>query len=291
MKTKLLSVPDWGKVLNDIGFADAPSPSDIEARIVKELTRGKVTFEDAGSEPIEKGFRVAIRTQSSLPKFNKEKTTLTVGAGLYDPTVEERLVGMRAGESAEVAVKGEAVCLTVLKAERKHIPELTDEMAVELGIEGVDSLAAYRAFMAGKIRTAYASELGKKVLEKLVEHAAFSAICEEDITQVIDLEYAALNARFGLDKLSPEEWARDFGKVELKEYYEQIYPDVAMIFGTTGKESFYGSRKENAISAIKNSLVLQGILGSETDPTIEPKTESKLKEAFADQLINTVFGG
>ena len=164
-------------------------------------------------------------------------------------------------------------------------------MAVELGIEGVDSLAACRAFMAGKIRTAYASELGKKVLEKLVEHAEFSAICEEDITQVIDLEYAALNARFGLDKLTPEEWSRDFGRIELKEYYEQIYPDVAMILGTTGKESFYGSRKETAISTVKKCLVLQSILGVETDPTIEPKAESKLMEALADQIKKSVFGG
>ena len=124
MKTKLLSVPDWGKVLNEIGFADAPSQNDIEARIVKELTRGKVTFEDAGSEPIEKGFRVAIRTQSTLPKFNKEKTTLTVGAGLYDPTVEERLVGMRAGRAQKSRSKARLCASPCLKPKGSISPSL-----------------------------------------------------------------------------------------------------------------------------------------------------------------------
>ena len=80
MITKLISVPDWEELLNETGFADAPTAEDVEARIVKELTRGKVTFVDAGDAPIENGFRVTLRTESMLPKFNKEKTTVTVGA-------------------------------------------------------------------------------------------------------------------------------------------------------------------------------------------------------------------
>ena len=291
MITKLISVPDWEKVIDEIGFSDAPTAEDVEARTVKELTRGKVTFVDAGDAPIENGFRVTLRTESVLPKFNKEKTTVTVGTGLYDRGVEELLVGMRAGESASVIARGESVSLTVLKAERKRIPELTDEMVRELNLECVDSLAAYRAYMAGKIRTAYASELGKKVLEKLVTSAEFSAISEEDITQVIDLEYAPLNARFGLDKLTPEEWANDLGRAELKAYYEQIYPEVAIIFGTTGKESFYEVRREPAINTVKDCLVLNEILGTFVDPTKEEKAEKKLMEMFTELINDKIYGG
>lgn len=291
MMTELISVPDCGKVLNEIGFVDAPTSEDIETRIVKELTRGKVTFVDAGSAPIENGSRATIRTESVLPKFNKEKTTVTVGAGLYDRGVEGRLVGMRVGESASVTVRGENVYLTVLKAERKHMPTLSDEMVRELNIEGVDSLSAYHVYMTEKIRTAYASELGKKVLEKLVECAEFSEISEDDITQVIDLEYAPLNARFGLDKMTPEEWKNDLGRAELKAYYEQIYPDVAIIFGTTGKESFYEVRREPAISTIRNCLVLNAVLNTSVDPTKEEKAEKKLMETFTELIIEKNYGG
>ena len=134
-------------------------------------------------------------------------------------------------------------------------------------------------------------ELGKKVLEKLVTSAEFSAISEEDITQVIDLEYAPLNARFGLDKLTPEEWANDLGRAELKAYYEQIYPEVAIIFGTTGKESFYEVRREPAINTVKDCLVLNEILGTFVDPTKEEKAEKKLMEMFTELIFDKIYGG
>ena len=291
MKTKLISVPDWNSRLREIGWDDAPTAGDIENRVVRELTRGKVTFVDAGNAPIENGFRVTLHTESALPKFNRDKVTVTVGSGLYDRTVEERLSDMRVGDSAQVTVKDEPVCFTVLKAEKKHVPELTDEMVHELSIEGVDTLPAYRAYMARKIKTAYASGLLEQLLEQLVSASVFSETEGADIEKVIDLEYAPLNARFGLDRLTPEEWKNDLGRTELKAYYEQIYPDVAIVFGTTGKDSFYEVRREPAIRTIRECLVMNACLGSDVDPTEEPNAKKTLTEAFTNRITETVFGG
>ena len=291
MKTNLISVPDWNSALRGIGWSDAPTAADIENRVIKELTRGKVTFVDAETAPVENGFRVTLHTESALPKFNRDKVTVTVGSGLYDRTVEGRLLDMRVGDSAQVIVKDEPVRFTVLKAEQKHVPELTDEMVRELSIEGVDTLPAYRDYMARKIKTAYASGLLEQLLEKLVSASVFSETDEADIEKVIDLEYAPLNARFGLDKLTPEAWKNDLGRTELKAYYEQIYPDVAIVFGTTGKENFYEVRREPAIRTIRECLVMNACLGSDVDPTEEPNAKKTLAETLTKQIMETVFGG
>ena len=291
MRTKLLSVPDWNSLLREIGWNDAPTAADIENRIVKELTRGKITFVDAETAPIENGFRVTLHTESVLPKFNKEKVTVTVGSGLYDRTVEDRLLDMCVGDSAQVTVKDEPVCFTVLKTEKKHIPVLTDEMVRELSIEGVDALPKYRAYMARKIKTTYASKLLEQLLEQLIQASVFSETDEEDVKKVIDLEYTPLNARFGLDKLTPEEWKNDLGRTELKAYYEQIYPDVAIVFGTSGKESFYDVRREPAIRTIRECLIMDDCLGLDVDPTEDPNAKKTLVEAFTKRMMETVFGG
>lgn len=291
MKTKLISVPDWNSKLHEIGWNDAPTTADIESRVVKELTRGRVTFVDADSSPIENGFRVTLHTESALPKFNKEKVTVTVGSGLYDRTVEDRLLDMRVGDSAQVTVKDKPVSFTVQKAEKKQIPGLTDEMVRELSIEGVDTLSAYRAYIARKIKTAYASKLLEQLLEQLTQASVFSGTEEADIEKVIDLEYSPLNARFGLDRLTPEEWKNDLGRTELKAYYEQIYPDVAIVFGTTGKDSFYEVRREPAIRTIRECLIMNACLGSDVDPTEEPNAKKTLTEAFTNRITETVFGG
>ena len=291
MRTKLISVPDWNSLLREIGWNDAPTAADIENRVIRELTRGKVTFVDAENAPVENGFRVTLHTESALPKFNKEKVTVTVGSGLYDRTVEERLLNMRAGDSAQVTVRGEEVRFTVLKAEQKHVPALTDEMVGELSVEGIGTLSAYRAYMARKIKTAYASKVLEQLLEQLISASVFSETEEVDTEKVIDLEYAPLNARFGLDKLTPEEWKRDFSRTELKAYYEQIYPDVAIVFGTTGKESFYEVRREPATRTIRECLVMNACLGADIDPTEDPNAKKTLTEAFTDKITETVFGG
>lgn len=99
MKTQLYSIPDWRSVLRDVGWADAPTQDDVEKAVLQELTRGKTSFAEQDLKaPIEKGCRVTLRTESALAKFNREKTVITVGTGLYHPGIEALLCGMAAGD-------------------------------------------------------------------------------------------------------------------------------------------------------------------------------------------------
>lgn len=295
MKTQLYSLPDWKSVLMNIGWADAPTQEDVDKIVLQELTRGKVAYAEQDlTVPIEKGSRVTLRTESVLPKFNKEKTVITVGTGLYEPSLEAQLCGMKAGSSAQATVKGEKVTFTVLKVEKKSYPALTDALVQDLQLDGITSLTAYYSYMENKIKMEYAAGLTKKVVEQLVSTARMDQPVEEDIRHVIDNEYEPLRVRFSLDTLSPEKWKEDFGRVELGQFYAQIYPEVANLFGTTGKESYYESRKEAAAQTIRNCMVLRSILADDTDstdPTENPQAEQKLMQAMNERLLQIIYGG
>lgn len=291
MKTRLYSLPDWQEILREFGWADAPSDNDVEKAIQNELTRGKVTFmEEAPEMPIEKGCRVTVRTESALPKFNKEKTVITIGTGLYDRTVEAQLCGMKTGETSRTMVRGEAVTVTVLKVEKQQLPALTDELVRELQLDGLNDLPSYRSYMDRKIKTEYGTEMTRRIVERLVAGARMDQPAEEDILRVIDLEYEPLRARFSLDSLDPETWKNDF-RAELGKYYGQIYPEIASIFGTTSKESYYESRRESAIQTIQKCLVLNAALSEQADPTEDSKAEEKLTQSMTKRLLHVIYGG
>ena len=292
MKIQLYCVPDWMTVLRDIGWADAPTQDDVEKAVLQELTRGKISF--AGQDPnfpIERGCRVTLRTESTLPKFNKEKTVIIVGSGLYEPAIEALLCGMTSGSRGRTTLKGEDVSFTVTKVEKRIFPPLTDDLVQDLQLDGITTLAGYRRCMESKLRTAYAAELGRRIVERLLSAARMDPPAEEDILRVLDLEYEPLCTRFSLDAMSPEEWQESFGRAELREFYAQIYPDVARLFGTTGKESYYAGRRDAAADTIRTCLVLRSILADDADPTEDPQAEHRLMQAMTGRLIKVIYGG
>ena len=292
MKTKLYTLPDWKKTLQETGWEDAPKDKDIENAVIQELSRGKVFFaEDTSGSPVKNGDRVTLKIKSALPKYNKEKVVINVGSGLFDKKLEELLCGMKTGGCGELIVKGEKVAFTILKTEKKQYPVLTDELVREQKLEGIKTLAEYRSYLEKKIKSEYAVKLINRLLERLESEARMDEPDEDDIIKVIDLEYEPLRKRFSLDDMSGKEWKENFGKQELKVFYEQIYPDIAKLFGTTGKESYYESRNETAKQTIRSCLILNEILKADEDPTINPDAEQVLMKDMADCILKIIYGG
>lgn len=295
MKTQLYSLPDWQEALRAIGWEDAPTQKDVDAIITRELTRGAVTFEPQSTDtPIENGCRVTLKTQSVLPKFNREKVTVVVGSRLYDAALEEKLCGMTQGQTLHTQVKGEAVTATVLAAEKKVYPPLSDALVQNLHLEGISTLSAYCGHMEQTVKGNYAAALCQKLLDRLLADAEILPLEEEDILAVIDREYDALNARFSLDAMTEEKWMEAFGSDKLKAFYAQIYPDVARLFGTTRKASYYESRKADAIQTIRTCLVLRHILSEQTektDPTLELHARQALLKSMQARLLTMIYGG
>jgi hypothetical protein len=298
MNTQLYKLPDWRQSLAKIGWKDAPTQASIDEAIHRELTKGYVTFKpQSQGMTIEAGCRVTLETTSALPKYNRENTVIIVGSNLYEAGIEGMLVGMTAGQSAQTQVKGETVLFTVVKVEQKVFPELSDKMVQAQQLEGISSLPQYCDYMQTTLKQAYAKQLCEVMLEKLIQGASMDEPDADDIRQVIDREFKPLRDRFShgggdLDTMSPEKWTESFYKPELKAYYEQIYPDIALLFDTTSKESFYKNRRGAAAQTIRRCLVLRCILQDHTDahdPTRELKAETELMQAMMDRLCAIIY--
>jgi len=298
MKTQLYTLPDWQQVLAEIGWKDAPTKASIDQTIHRELTKGYVTFEQQPQDkPIEAGCRVTLKTTSVLPKYNREKTVIIVGSHLYDADIENMLIGMTEGQSAKAKVKDEIVLFDVVKAEQKVYPALSDEMVQAQQLEGIISLPQYSNHMQIKLRQAYAKQLCEGMLDKLIQHASMDEPDAEDIRQVINRKFKPLRERFShggddLDNMSPEKWTETFYNPAMRASYEQIYPDIAPLFDTTSKESFYENERGPAAQTIRKCLVLRYILQDNTDahdPTQELKAEPELMQAMIDRLCGIIY--
>ena len=298
MNTQLHQLADWQQVLAEIGWNDAPTQAAIEQTIHRKLTKGYVVFAQQPDDmPIANGCRVTLRTTSVLPKYNRDKTIVTVGNHLYDAGIETMLIGMTAGQSAKTLVKGEDVSFHVVKVERKVFPPLSDEMVQAQQLEGISTLTQYRNHMQTKLQRAYAEQLCEAMLEKLIDSSAMDELDSQDVRQVIDREFEPLRERFShgeddLDAMSPEKWTETFYNPKMKAYYEQIYPDIARLFDTTSKESYYENRRIAAAQVIRRCLVLRSILHDNTDahdPTCELQAEPELMRVMIDRLCALIY--
>lgn len=293
MKTQLHSLPDVEQALSQLPWDQAPDPAAIDQAVQRELTKGLVTFAPLPQgTPIRPGCRVTLKTVSPLPKYNREKTLLMVGSNLYNADLEHMLVGMEAGQSGQIEIQGKTVSFDILKAESKAYPPLSDEMVRSQQLEGISTLDQYRDYMGRKMRQEFARKLCEMLLDRLIQGASLDEPDPEDIRQVIDREYQPLHDRFSspeedLDTMSPERWKENFYNPTMKIYYQQIYPDIAPLFDSTSKESYYENRRQPARQTIRRCLVLRELLQDTSDahdPTLSLQAEPELLQAMTDRL-------
>ena len=152
--------------------------------------------------------------------------------------------------------------------------------------------------MTVRLRRAYGERLCHSLVDRLLAGASLDEPDPQDVRQVIDREYEPLRERFShgrddLDAMSPEQWKESFYRPELKDYYERIYPDIAPLFDTTSKESYYENRTSPARRTIRKCMVLRAILGDRTDahdPTQSKNAEAELVQSMTDRLCDFIYG-
>ena len=105
-------------------------------------------------EPAGDGIRTGDIVRVSFPDEAAEdgvgQVQFSVGRHFFDPALEDALLGMTRGQTAELAVKGRKKPVTVLSVKRRNIPPLTDETVASIGIEGVDTIAGYRQHLVDR---------------------------------------------------------------------------------------------------------------------------------------------
>ena len=93
---------------------------------------------------------VQLSLESVNPRFNKSHMTLRVGIGLYSRELEDKLVGLKLNEQKTLEVSDDDVTVTIEKISREVLPEVTDELALKTGIEGIATADDLREFIRFK---------------------------------------------------------------------------------------------------------------------------------------------
>lgn len=229
--------------------------------------------------PAEAGDTLTLRTASELPRFNRERVTVTIGRGLYDKGLEEALAGKRAGESVRVTVREKPVTAEILEIKRKSAPEPTDEMVEAMGEKDyhgniIRTYAEYETFICqGKTYEAL-GHISYYLMEAVMRDYPVTEYCEEDIRALGDLE------REMFHKLYLEEKGIDLYSLSKEEAREMWHCDSF--------DEFIAMRRDWYRTKIHQCLLLLNLLGlpceGGTDPLDHYEVLSELNEKLYDKI-------
>lgn len=207
-----------------------PTEEELKEIARKGLVKNQLVLAEVpAGEAAQRGDTVALKTVSELPKFHKERVTVSIGRGLYDRTLEAAIEGLKAGESCEVLIKEKPVTATVLEIRRKSAPEPTDEMAAALqqkDMRGnlIQTVAEYEAYVKEQKINETLATINYYVMEAIMKDYPVTEYEEEDIRILGELEEKAFIQIFqeqeGIDlrRQVPQSWEEDMGIHSLEEF-------------------------------------------------------------------------
>lgn len=166
----------------------------IDKKIVeKELNKLAKKYAETveADDAIRKGDQVIAKMESNQEKFNKENVPVAVGIGLFNKSLEDKLIGMKKNESNTFNFDGITVTVKILSIKRKIIPNVTDEMVKEQKIEGVNTVEEYKKYCYNQ---EVSKEKGKSfdtiypmVRDEVVRRSEFT-LFDEDIEKLLEVE-------------------------------------------------------------------------------------------------------
>lgn len=227
----------------------------------------------------EEGDTLTLRTESVLPKFNKEKVTISIGRGLYDKTLEKALVGKRVGERTSVTVKEEAVTAEILEIKRKIVPEPTDAMVVEMqekDYQGnlIQTVAEYEKFMIEGKRSEALANINYFVTEAIIQDYPMTEYEESDIVILGQLERDMFRDIFMKEK------GIDLLTCSKEEMQENLHCD--------SMEEFITMRHEWYQMKIQQCLIFLDILGLPCEGKTDPLDHYEVLSELQEKMFNLI---
>lgn len=158
--------------------------------------------------PVHKGDIVIADLQSADPAWQREGEHINVGLGFAEPALEEALAGMRAGEEKAVDIRGTSVTVCVTSIRRLAVPALTDGHVKALGLEGIETVDAYKdhllAERAFREETNRVDVIVTYVIKQVIASSEFR-IPEEALEEVYQKELENARGRMNAGEDTPEE--------------------------------------------------------------------------------------
>lgn len=173
------------------------------------------------------GDTVTLSMQSETERYQWESITLAVGSGLFDPVLEQNLCGMCVGETKEVSATDGTVLVTIQKVVNRVVPELTDALIAEAGMDGIQTMNEYINTLIEQQKQEKLEEVSyeaeQKILHEIFEKSEY-LITYQDWRHAVEMQinrYAAIAESDGM-KLQ-EMTAEDFeGKILVGSFFELV---------------------------------------------------------------------
>ena len=267
---------------------------EVEAQIEEQLAR-KAELEIKEDGAIEEGDTAVIdfegfQGDEAFEGGKGEDYPLEIGSGSFIPGFEEQLVGLKAGESKDVAItfpeeyhaaelagKEATFKVTVKEVKTKVLPELNDEFAKEIDPE-VESLDALRAKIKEQVAEQKKAESEGALRDELVEKAAANA----------EMEIPAGMINTELDRM-----VQEFGQ---RLQMQGMNLDLYFQFSGQNEEQLREQMKDDAENRVRVALTLEAIAKAENIEVTEEDITTEL-DAMASQFgmsvdqIKTALGG
>ena len=239
-----------------------PSEREQEELAHKGLVKDHLVLRPVPEgEEAQAGDTVTFRTESELPKFNKEKVTVSIGRGLYHKELENETVGKKAGDRFRLTIQDKPVTATILEIKRKQEPaEVTDDMVTELQMKDdqgkpIATVEQYMAYTKRQKKLECLANVNYYVMEKLLQDYPVTECAPEDLDRLAELE------REFFAKIYREQENVDVFAVSREKAQEMWHCDSF--------EDFIRLRYEWYKMKVQQCLVYCSILGLEGDPAYD----------------------
>ncbi len=225
MKSRVLQIKDYREVdVKSLLKPFVPDDAALEAEL-RRLTNPYIRWE-AGTA-VSPGDQAVCRLVSDCPRFQKEKVRFVAGSGMFHKELENLSMGMTVGGTREIVLPEGRVSLTLTGVMNRVAPEPGDEMVEKLGLDGVHTVAAYRAYLLEQQKAAAFQEDSYDALNHLMREVIGGSefvLDREDWAETINRELdrcRALCRQEGmvLEEMTPEQFR---GRIPVKSYHELV---------------------------------------------------------------------
>ena len=176
-------------------------------------------------DEVRAGDSVVCRGESAVSRWNKPVLLFYPGSGLCEKVIENALVGMKPGESKTIAASEGDVKLTVTRIVRREPHPVNNELVKLEGVEGVETLDAYRRWYrettekADRDRNAH--YLGRHLLQEIEKHSEYDIDEAEETAwaEAKGAEWRKAEEAQGIDPSVPEEGTDFLTEEQIKEKY------------------------------------------------------------------------
>lgn len=186
-----------------------------------------------------------ITDYRAFAQANQGEVQINVGKGFYDADWEQALVGKTLGDTVTLPQRGNGQTATLTQIKRRVTPALTDELVARMGLEGIDTIEAYRASVTDKYaKRAHQTNVNALVgmlTKQLVAQCKFADLSEElaaeDASTMQQIEAMAAQRQTtveaivaqmvpGSDNKTHEERLAELHEANLKQLKQRLIAEV-----------------------------------------------------------------